>query len=329
MDRRLLTLAPSAATATFALMTAAWAATGDVPLAPGARTAQPLAVAAAATGPLVANDHEGVAILTAPAMAPGATAAGHVTISNAGDAAGRFSVAAGAPADAGGPAGGLSSVLDLTVSDATGATPVVLYAGKLAGFRGLALGTFAPGGARRYRFEVAYPAGRTAAMDDPYQGASTSLGLSWTATAIAAPAPAPVLPSAAPAPPPSAPAAPAPAPAAPAPAPTPTAPAAPALTVTLGAAAKPVAKGRLVTWFASSTAATARVTGTVSFKGHKAMKLRATSVKLAAGERQTVRLTLPAAAVAPKRRLTVRLSVTATAGARTATVKRTLRVTAP
>jgi len=310
-------------------MTAAWAATGDVPLAPGARTAQPLAVAAAATGPLVADDHEGVAILTAPAMAPGATAAGQVTISNAGDAAGRFSVAAGAPADAGGPAGGLSSVLDLTVSDATGATPVVLYAGKLAGFRGLALGTFAPGGARRYRFEVAYPAGRTAAMDDPYQGASTSLGLSWTATAIAAPAPAPVPPSPAPAPPPSAPAAPAPAPAAPAPAPTPTAPAAPALTVTLGAAAKPVAKGRLVTWFASSTAATARVTGTVSFKGHKAMKLRATSVNLAAGERQTVRLTLPAAAVAPKRRLTVRLSVTATAGARTATVKRTLRVTAP
>ncbi|MFL5853635.1 MAG: hypothetical protein ACJ77G_14270, partial [Solirubrobacteraceae bacterium] len=99
--------------------------------------------------------------------------------------------------------------------------------------------------------------------------------------------------------------------------------------VTLGAAAKPVAKGRLVTWFASSTAATARVTGTVSFKGHKAMKLRPTSVKLAAGERQTVRLTLPAAAVAPKRRLTVRLTVAATAGGRNATVKRTLRVTAP
>src|SRR3954470_3796377 len=202
MDR-LLKLAPSLATATFALMTAAWAATGDVPLAPGARTAQPLAVAAAGTGARVAGDHAGIAILTAPAMAPGATAAGQVTISNAGDAAGRFSVATGAPADAGGPAGGLSSVLDLTVSDATGATPVVLYAGKLAGFRGLALGTLAARGARRYRFEVAYPAGRTAAMDDPYQGASTSLGLTWMATAIAgapAPAPAPVPGSPAPAP---------------------------------------------------------------------------------------------------------------------------------
>src|SRR3954453_7349362 len=248
MDRRLMKLAPSAAPATFALMTAGGAAPGPAPPPPGARTAQPLAVAAAATGPLVANDHDGIAVLAASAIAPGATAAGQVTISNAGDAAGRFSVAAAAPADAGGPAGGLSSLLVLTVSDATGATPVVLYAGKLAGFRGLALGTFAPGGARRYRFEVAYPSGRTAAMDDPYQGASTSLGLSWTATAIATPAPAPASPAPAPSapaappparpPPPPPPGAPAPAPAAPAPAPAPnpTAPAAPPLTVTLGAA---------------------------------------------------------------------------------------------
>src|SRR4051812_16292838 len=167
MDRRLLKLAPSAATATLALMTAAWAGTGDVPLAPRARTAEPLAVAAAATGPLVANDHDGSAVLTAPAMAPGATAAGQVTISNAGGAAGRFSVAAAAPADAGGPAGGLSSLLVLTVSDATGATPVVLYAGKLAGFRGLALGTFATGGARRYPLRIAYPSRRAAAVGGP------------------------------------------------------------------------------------------------------------------------------------------------------------------
>src|SRR5919199_2750000 len=109
MDRRLATLAPSVATATLALMTAAWAATGDGPLAAGDR-AEPLAVAAAATGPLVANDHDRAAILTAPAMAPGATATGEVTISNAGDAAGAFSLAASAPADAGGPAGGASGV---------------------------------------------------------------------------------------------------------------------------------------------------------------------------------------------------------------------------
>src|SRR3954463_8362226 len=131
MDRRLLKLGPSGATATFALMTAAGAATGDVPLAPGARTAEPLAVAAAATGPLVANDHDGMAGLTAPAMAPGAPAAGQVPTSNAGDAPGRLSVAAAAPADAGGPAGGLSSVLDLTVGDVTRATPGGPDAGNL------------------------------------------------------------------------------------------------------------------------------------------------------------------------------------------------------
>jgi spore coat-associated protein N len=328
MDRRLAKLAPSVATATLALMTAAWAATGDVPLVRDERT-QALAVAAAATGPLVANDHDGVAVLTAPAMAPGATAAGEVTISNAGDAAGRVSLAAGAPAAAGGPAGGLSAVLELTVSDVTGAAPVALYTGKLAAFRGLGLGTFAAGGAHRYRFAVTYPAGRSAAMDDPYQGASTSLGLTWTATAIASappPAPAPATAPAAPAAPAaSAPAAPA------APAPTTSAPPASALTVTLGTAKKPVANGRLVTWLQSPAAATARVTGTVSFTGHKVVKLRATTVQLTAAKRRTVQLKLPAAAVAPgaKRKLTVRLAVTATAGGRTAIVKRTLRVTAP
>jgi hypothetical protein len=311
-------------------MTAAWAATGDVPLARSERTPARV-VAAAATGPLVVNDHDGVAVLTAPAMAPGATAAGDVTISNAGDAAGQFSLAAGTPADTGGPAGGLSSVLDLTVSDVTGSAPVVLYAGTLAGFRGLGLGTFAAGGAHRYRFALTYPAGRTPAMDDPYQGASTSLGLTWTATAIASPpAPAPAPAPAAPPPAASAPAAPAPAvpaPAAPT-APT-TAPAVPALTVTLGTAKKPVAKGRLVTWLQSTSDATAKVSGTVSYSGHKAINLRASTVKLAAGKRRTVTLKLPAAAVAPKRHLTVWLSVTATAAARTTTVKRTLRVTAP
>src|SRR5918911_1342400 len=182
MDRRLATLAPSVATATLALMTAAWAA---------------------ATGPLVANDHDGVAILTAPAMAPGATATGEVTISNAGDAAGAFSLAASSPADSGGPAGGLSAILALRVSDVTGSAPVTVYAGTLTAFRGASLGTLDAGAARRYRFEVAYPAGRTAAMDDPYQGASTSLALSWSATAVAGtPAPTPT-------PTPSAPASPA------------------------------------------------------------------------------------------------------------------------
>jgi hypothetical protein len=53
-------------------------------------------------------------------------------------------------------------------------------------------------------------------------------------------------------------------------------------------------------------------------------------VKLTA-RRHTVRLKLPAAAVAAgaQRRLTVRLAIAATAGGRKVVVKRTLRVTAP
>jgi hypothetical protein len=77
----------------------------------------------------------------------------------------------------------------------------------------------------------------------------------------------------------------------------------------------------------SSTAASARVTGTVSFSRKRA-KLRATTVKLTA-KRRTVRLKLPAAAVegGVKRKLTVRLTIVATAGGHKTTVKRTLRVT--
>jgi hypothetical protein len=318
MRRRLSTLAGPLATATLALGTAAWAATGDVPLAAGDRV-RALAVTAQATGPLVANDRDGSAILSAAALAPGQVQTGEVTISNAGDTPGAFALSAT------GASGPLAHVLDLTVVDATAATTV--FAGKLASFARANLGTFAPGAARRYRFELGYPAG-TAADDDPLQGASTSVRFDWDATASAGaarPGGTPVVPSS---PLPMAPTTP-PAPVATIPA-TKTAPvpAAAALTVALGAAARPVANGRLVTWMSSSAPASARVTGTVSFSGRR-LKLRAATVKLTA-RRRIVRLGLPAAAVAggTGRRLTVRLVIAATSGGHKVTVKRTLRVTA-
>jgi hypothetical protein len=321
---RLTTLAGPLATATLALGTAAWAATGDVPLAEGDR-ARALAVTARATGPLVANDHDGSAILSAGALVPGQAQTGDVTISNAGDAAGAFSLSAS------GAAGPLADVLDLSVVDATDPQSVTVFAGKLADFHRAALGTVAPGGARRYRFELTYPAGLPAVADNLLQGASTSVQFDWDAVAsggASRPAPAPV-PST-PGPTTVVPRTPTPVPptttAAPAAAP---APAAAALTVALGPAARPVSGGRLVTWMSSSAPASARVTGTVAFSG-KRVKLPETTVKLTA-KRHTVRLRLPAAAVAPggKRRLTVRLAITATAGGRRVTVKRTLGVTAP
>jgi hypothetical protein len=315
---RLTTLAGPLATATLALGTAAWAATGDVPLAEGDR-ARALAVTAQATGPLVANDHDGSAILSAGALVPGQAQTGDVTILNAGDAAGAFSLSAS------GASGPLADVLDLSVIDATDPQSVTVFSGKLADFHRAALGTFAAGGARRYRFELAYPAGLPAVADNLLQGASTSVQFDWDAVAsggASRPAPTPV-PST-PGPTPVVPRTPTPAP------PTTTAaPAAAALTVALGPAARPVSGGRLVTWMSSSAPASARVTGTVAFSG-KRVKLPETTVKLTA-KRHAVRLRLPAAAVAPgaKRRLTVRLAITATAGGRKVTVKRTLGVTAP
>jgi hypothetical protein len=319
MPRRLTTLAGPLATATLALGTAAWAATGDVPLASGDQP-RALAVSAQATGPLVSNDRDGSAILSAPALAPGQVETGEVTVGNAGDAAGTFTLSAT------GASGPLADVLQLTVVDATRATSV--YAGKLSAFRRADLGTFAAGAARRYRFALAYPNGLPA-VDDALQGATTSVQFAWDAVASAGtaqpgPTPAPALPAApAPAPTAAAPATPA------APATTATGGSAGAFTIALGTAPKPISKGRLVTWMSSSAAATARVTGTVSFSGKRA-KLRPATVKLTA-KRKTVRLKLPAAAVKPgaKRRLTVRLTIDATGGGRTTTVKRTLRVIAP
>jgi hypothetical protein len=146
------------------------------------------------------------------------------------DASGAFALSASALSDA----RGLAGVLRLAVLDVTGIAAVPVYDGSLAGFTGVALGTFAAGAAHRYRFELAYPAGRTAAADNPYQGASASVAFDWDAVATAdggattptAPTPTPTTPTtptpttpadptpAEPAPATPAPATPAPAPAA-------------------------------------------------------------------------------------------------------------------
>jgi hypothetical protein len=331
--RRLAQLSAPVATAILALTTAAWAAIGDVPPIPTMRS-RALAVTAQTTGPLVANDHEGGAVLSADAMAPGQVRTGEVTVSNAGDAAGAFTLSSAGIADRGGPRGGLSSVLELTVLDATGPRPVTLFAGGLRAFDRVALGTFATGQSRRYRFEVAYSAARAAQLDNAYQGASTSITFVWDAAATGpppAPPPAPQAPPAAPAPSaaPAAPTAPAGS-AAPAPAAAPALPAAAVLSVDLGVAPRPLDHGRLVLWMSSSAPARATVTGTVGVSARR-LNLRPTTVLLSS-RRRTVRLRLPraAAAAGATRRLAVRLAVTATtADGRRATTRRTLGVTVP
>jgi hypothetical protein len=220
------------------------------------------------------------------------------------------------------------------------------FAGKLAALPRVALGTFAAGARRRYRFELTYPNG-PAVADNAYQGASTSIRFDWDAVAVGgsarpAPTPVPGTPEAGAAPSGGTAASPARGASTQAGSGSSsgsggtTTPAGAngvggsvaAFRVALGGAPKPLVSGRLVTWMSSTTPSTARVTGTVSFPGRR-LKLRPATVKLQA-KRRAVRLRLPAAAVKPgaKRRLTVRLKVTAAAGTRTATVRRTLRVTA-
>jgi hypothetical protein len=334
---RLTSLAVPVTTASLALATAAWAATGDLPLLPADKL-QPLAVTAQATGPLVSNDLDGSAVFSSDALAPGDTKTGEVTIRNAGDSAGAFSLSTSAASDAGGPVGGpLSGVLDLSVQDVSGATPVPVFAGKLGALSRVALGTYAPGAAHRYRFELTYPA---VFGGNAYQGASTTVRFDWDAVAVggAATNPTPVLPT------PSTPTAPVgsagggtAAPAggtttSPSTAPATTAPAGGTATggatwtVALGAGKQAVKKGRLVTWMSSTTASRAKVTGTVTAPGKRKLKLKGATVKLTA-KRTTVRLKLPAKALAgPKHKITVRLTVTATGGGHKATIRRTLRV---
>jgi len=333
------TVAAPLATATLALGTAAWAADVKLPLVPAGHVSA-LAVTAQATGPIVANDLEGSAVLHADALAPGETTSGEVTIRNAGDAPGAFTLSPSAALDTGAPlAGPLSAVLDLTVTDVSGATPATLFAGKLGALPKVALGTFPAGAAHRYRFALTYPAGIPAEIDNAYQGASTSIQFDWDAVPIGGAAgTTPTTPPTgsgtgpggatgaaggsagtggiAPATPPTAADA------------IPATTAASTFRVTLVVRRKrPVVKGRLVTTLASTGASRARVTGTVSWKGHRRMKLFPTAVELAPRAKK-VQLRLPAAAVSgPRRRLTVRLTVTATSGARKATLRRTLRVT--
>jgi hypothetical protein len=330
--RRVLHLAAPASTATLALVGAAWAATGDLPLV-GPRGHAALEVSAQATGPLVVNDRDGQAILTAGALRPGVPATGEVTIGNGGDAAGAFTLSSGGLTD--GP-GALSSLLDLTVRDVTAAPGATLYAGKLSAFSPLPLGMFAAGASRRYRFEVAYPAGRAAVADNALQGATTAVAFNWDTVAVGGPAtttPTTPRPPVLTPPAPVTPAAPATAATTAAPATTPAIPATPGPaaagrpTLALGTPKKAVAGGRLVTWMTSTTPARVNVAGTVTVS-RKRYKLTALTVALST-KRKPVRLRLPPQAAGRRKALTVRLTLTTGTGSAKVTLARTLRVRTP
>jgi hypothetical protein len=261
-----------------------------------------------ATGPLIGSSIGSAAILVTEGLAPGHVRVGEVTVTNVGDASGAFSLGSTGLADT-----PLSRELDLVVQDVTpgGASPTVYY-GKLAALSSVALGTLAQGEAHRYRFSVLLPSD----AGNGYQGASSAVTFTWSATA-----PDPV------------------AAAAPAPAPTTEAPPPAVVTggvvrprATLSASARQSAKhGTVAASIACEARCRAVLSGTAT-DGHTSYKLPAVRRTLSKAGRTSVRIVLPRrarAALSAGRAITVRLRLTATIGQRSLVVRRTVRVAAP
>lgn len=263
----------------------------------------------AASGPLIATDDSG-AVLVAAGLQPGDSRTGEVTVLNAGDASGAFTLAATDRVDSPVWAPPLSSVLDLTVRDVTAGK--IVFAGKLAELGTVSLGTFPQGEGHRYRFIVAFPGGRPAALDNPHQAASTTVSYVWAAGPVdaAAPAPAPIV--------------------------RPSTYGRPLLrtkpTAVLTAARRQRARdGAIRVRLACQAACSTRVIGTADVVGAR-MPLRSVRRSLRAPGQVRLRIALPRqahAALAIGLDATVRLRLRAVIAGRVVVVWRTVRVVAP
>ena len=317
---RLLTLSVSLITLALSLLGVAWAARGELPLTTALSSADAPRIAAAATGPLIANDHEGHPVLTAAGLAPGETRTGDVTITNAGTGAGTFELAAeGAETS---PA--LSEVLELKVLELGDAGPVAVFTGPVARFDAIELGRLEAGGARRYRFSVTYPTGRPAALDNPLQGASTTIALVWRAAGVdtgsAGEAQVPI-----PADAPGARTVPAPGRSAGASPSTRTLPLKLRLTRHRGAVRDGVLRARV----SASIPARARLSGTITVRG-RVTRLRPQSVRVAPARHEIhVRIPRAVRTRGAGRRAVIKLTLSAATAGQKATVRRTLPVTLP
>jgi spore coat-associated protein N len=124
------------------------------------------------------NPNAGSAILSASGMGPGDTRTGTLTLTNSGSVAGSYRLTASGAVDM--PTSpGLSQTLNLTIEDTTSGPAINLYTGTLGSFTQASLGTFTPGQARSYRFEIAWPAN---SANGQLQGAQTSMTFDWAGT---------------------------------------------------------------------------------------------------------------------------------------------------
>ena len=125
------------------------------------------------------NDQDGVVMIAASGLVPGASSTGSLGLTDGGNVPGRFTLSASGLTDTPG-APRLSDALTLTVEDVTG-TATTLYQGSVAAFSAVDLGTISPGDARSYSFTLAYPEGTA---DAALQGAAMTLGLRITGVSL-------------------------------------------------------------------------------------------------------------------------------------------------
>lgn len=135
----------------------------------------------------IVNSKQGVAVLSASALRPGAAAqVGTVDIRNSGSLSGDFTLVRGAVSnsDAANP---LAAKLNVKVVDCgtfnggnapscDGGDPTI-YTGTLAAMGTSSLGTYAAGAEHRYRFEVALDG----TADNAYQGDSSTVEFDFNA----------------------------------------------------------------------------------------------------------------------------------------------------
>ena len=157
----------------------------------------------------LSNSKAGEAIFHGDGLRPGETTSGTVAIVNTGDVRASFAVEAAMEAQSG--SGRLWDAVQILVIDVTVPTdPFPVYDGRLADMGRITFGGLATGRRRAFVFTLSLP--RTVA-DNSFQGATLSLGLTWSAQAVDTPSPTSPTPTPTPTPQPRTPqATPAPAP---------------------------------------------------------------------------------------------------------------------
>jgi len=171
---------PSRATVVAAVLALTLALAAAALARSGPRLAEnrPVEVSSSATGALRIADSRGeAAILRAPALPPGGSVVGTVTIQNRGAPA-RLELSQGRLAQTLGPGGAsLAAAVRLRIRELTLGSRTLVYDGALAAMPTLHLGPLATGAERRYRFAASLP--EPGFVDNGLMGARIRFDYRW------------------------------------------------------------------------------------------------------------------------------------------------------